>query len=165
MTQADPPVRIDWRAANLRGASLSHMVLDHADLRGADLREVNFTHSSLRYVDLRGANVQGANFQRASLYAAKMQGVEAENADFRHADLRLVNWGGAYLQGAQMPAPAPETTADQSCAPAGNGHAPEKTVAAAHGHDGTIRGRLRERLGEPAAPPKPQRPKERQRGN
>jgi uncharacterized protein YjbI with pentapeptide repeats len=96
--------RLDWRGANLRGATLSHMVLDNADFRGADLRDVNFTHSSLRYVDLRGAQIQGANFQHASLYGAKMQGVEADRADFRAADLRLANWGGAYLQGAQMPA-------------------------------------------------------------
>jgi len=33
-----------------------------------------------------------------------MQGIEADQADFRGADLRQVNMGGAYLQGALMPA-------------------------------------------------------------
>jgi uncharacterized protein YjbI with pentapeptide repeats len=33
-----------------------------------------------------------------------MQGVEAKHADFRGADLRQVNFGGAYLEGAVMPA-------------------------------------------------------------
>jgi uncharacterized protein YjbI with pentapeptide repeats len=99
------------------------MVLDHCDMRGADLRDVNFTHSSLRYADFRGAQIQGANFQHASLYAAKMQGVEADRADFRSADLRLANWGGAYLQGAQMPAQTQATPTQAADVFARNGHA------------------------------------------
>jgi uncharacterized protein YjbI with pentapeptide repeats len=55
--------------------------------------------------------LHGTNFQNASLYAAKMQGVEAKHADFRGADLRQVNFGGAYLEGAVMPAVAVERAA------------------------------------------------------
>lgn len=128
-----PAARLDWRGANLRGASLTHMVLDHADMRGADLRDVNFTHSSLRYVDLRGAQIQGANFQHASLYAAKMQGVEAEHADFRNADLRMANWGGAYLHGAQMPAQSGQTPTPDVFERNGHHSAEQKSPTPANG--------------------------------
>ena len=133
-TSNDPasvPARIDWRGANLRGANLNHMVLDYADMRGADLRDVNFTHSSLRYADFRGANIQGANFQYASLYAAKMQGVEANNADFRNADLRMVNWGGAYVQGSLTDLRAATRNPDH---PAANASTPPADIFARNGH-------------------------------
>jgi hypothetical protein len=103
--EAPSPRRHDWRGANLRGASMAGLNLEHADLRAADLRDVNFSGSNLRYADLRGANIRGANFQQASLYGARMQGVEAFGTDFRNCDLRQANFGGAYLEGAIMPPP------------------------------------------------------------
>jgi uncharacterized protein YjbI with pentapeptide repeats len=110
--ESPAPGRMNCVGANLRGANMARLNLEHADFRAADLRGVDFTGSSLRYADMRGASVQGANFQNASLYGAKMQGVEAFGADFRNCDLRQVNFGGAYREGAFLPGLSPGDIGD-----------------------------------------------------
>jgi hypothetical protein len=117
--------RTDYRAVDLRGASMAGLNLDHADFRGSDLQGVNFSSSDLRYTDFRGSDVSGANFQNASLYGAKMQGAVTRETDFRRSDLRQVNFGGAYdLDRAMMP--AQERTASPGDIAYGGGKQDEK---------------------------------------
>jgi uncharacterized protein YjbI with pentapeptide repeats len=98
---------VDWRSANLSGVNFSGVPLRNADFRAANLSGCNFSGCDMSYADFRGANVQGANFQNSILYGAKMQGVAAQQADFRNADMRQCNLGGAYTEGAMLPAALP----------------------------------------------------------
>jgi uncharacterized protein YjbI with pentapeptide repeats len=138
-----PRPRVDWRCADLRGVNMAGMSLRNADLRASNLAGCNFTGSDLAYADLRGANIQGAIFQNASLYGCKMQGVAAQQADFRGADLRQCNFGGAYLEGAMLPAPerrpwpsevAKANRAKQFAQEAVNGAEKQKTDSKDTGH-------------------------------
>ena len=114
--------RVDWRWADLRNTNFAGMPLEGIDFRASDVSGANFTAANLRYADFRGATMHGTIFQNANLYGAKMQGVEAFEADFRGADMRLVNLGGAYVDGARLPPPSPAELTE----PTGGGRHPHK---------------------------------------
>ena len=81
------------RHADLRGADLSNVYLQYADLydaylRGADLRGADLKYADLREADLRGADLRGADLKFAILRGADLRGADLQEADLRGADLR-----------------------------------------------------------------------------
>jgi uncharacterized protein YjbI with pentapeptide repeats len=119
-------------AIDLRGATLTDVVLGYADLRGvrfdhavfdtehlqwmamkgaklqrASLRETRFTAARLMEADLRGADLSnaqlvGATLTGANLGAACLNGADLSNADLRDANLTQASLQGANLSGADL---------------------------------------------------------------
>jgi hypothetical protein len=85
-------VRLD-----LRGASLSEMVLRAVDFRRVDLRETNLSGAVLRGSILRNAVLSGADIRQAVLRNADFGG-----ADLSGADLRETFLNGAVLRDAVL---------------------------------------------------------------
>lgn len=88
-------------AANFAGAKLRRTdfqlaVADQADLYAADAREASFS----------AAYCGGTRFAHADLRGVAFVDADLRNADFAHAQVEAVDWRGAALDGAALPAKA-----------------------------------------------------------
>ncbi len=78
-------IRLD--KANLRGANLSHAIIQLGSLKEANLMLANLEGAHMHGVNLRGANLMMANLQKVNLLDADLSG----------ANLRGANLTGAIL--------------------------------------------------------------------
>jgi len=78
--------------ADLRGANLTGVVLDEADLWGAHLR----------YANLTGANLTGSMLSRACMRGANLSKANLSSSMMFEVDLRKANLTGAVLDGAKF---------------------------------------------------------------
>jgi uncharacterized protein YjbI with pentapeptide repeats len=97
-----------------KGANLSGIQLQKADLRFANLQNTNLTCRSQKAnvntricSNLQGANLVGVNFQGANLVAVNFQGADLENANLEtvnliKANLKAANLFGANIQSAKL---------------------------------------------------------------
>ena len=93
---------LDWP-----GATLSHMVLDGANLRDAhmpraELVEASLRNANLRRCNLRKANLHGANLSGCDLKHTDLGGADLSEANLSHAQLSDTNLMGANLSGANL---------------------------------------------------------------
>ena len=78
----------------LRGADLSRVRLDLANLRGADLREA----------EMSDAHLDGASLKSALAFGVRASWARLRAADLGHADFSGADLSNAYLQGADLTA-------------------------------------------------------------
>ncbi|WP_170191930.1 pentapeptide repeat-containing protein [Saccharothrix syringae] len=108
---------VDLRTADLCGADLSGLRLDHANLWGAKLKytvahEVDLRHANLSFAELvdtrlgrarlRGAHLGRAVLDHATLDHADLREAELGGAGLRNCDLTGADLGGARLGGADL---------------------------------------------------------------
>lgn len=113
---------LNLRIADLCGADLAGLRLDHADLWGAKLRDVimhrvrledanlcwtQIQDSRMGGARLHGAHLIGAQLQEvtldgADLSDADLSGAQLQDSSMENADLRRANLGGANLHGAVL---------------------------------------------------------------
>jgi uncharacterized protein YjbI with pentapeptide repeats len=87
---------------NLRGTDLSEADLREADLRGADLSGADLNRANLAITNLNKANLNCANLNRANLNKADLSGATLRGADLSEADLSEANLRGADLSEADL---------------------------------------------------------------
>ncbi len=98
---------VDWKFADLQGATLTRADLRHARLTGANLRNANLAGALLNAADLtdcdlRGANLDGAQFARASLARANLSGASMKGTNFAWANLTHACVGAKNLAEANL---------------------------------------------------------------
>ena len=71
---------VNLEGANLGGVDLSGSDLENTNLRGADLRGVDLEYATLRASDLRDTNLTGVNLRGACLRNANLKGVDLRGA-------------------------------------------------------------------------------------
>lgn len=98
---------VDWKFADLQGATLTRADLRHARLTGANLRNANLAGALLNAADLtdcdlRGANLDGAQFARASLARANLSGASMKGTNLAWANLTHAVIGAKNLSDVNM---------------------------------------------------------------
>jgi uncharacterized protein YjbI with pentapeptide repeats len=94
--------KVNFRDANLAGASLWKADLREANLRGADLAGAHLGQSNLNKAYLYGANLSGARLGEADLGHAILDGTDIGGADLTAAHLREAHLSRADLSGAYL---------------------------------------------------------------
>jgi len=97
---------LNWDA-QLRGADLSIVNMQGADLRGADLsgadlRRANFSRANLSGADLRGAHLRDVSFREANLTGVDLRGADLTNVDLKGADVTGIDLRGASTSGVDL---------------------------------------------------------------
>jgi uncharacterized protein YjbI with pentapeptide repeats len=92
----------DFKAADMRGATLDTAFLQGASFEGVNLQNASLQGARMQAALITSSDLQGANLQDANLTAASIN-----NSQLRAADLSGANLSGAliyesYLQGAAM---------------------------------------------------------------
>lgn len=72
------------------------------DLEATDLRGLNLSGSDLRKSNLSGANLEGADLRKARLQQANLTNVNLRNADLRECSLHAAVMDGCDLSGAHL---------------------------------------------------------------
>lgn len=98
---------IDWKFADLQGATLTRADLRYARLAGANLRNANLTGALLNAADLtdcdlRGATLDAAQFARATLAHANLSGASMKGTNFAWANLTHATIGAKNLVDANL---------------------------------------------------------------
>ncbi|MEU4618272.1 pentapeptide repeat-containing protein [Streptomyces umbrinus] len=88
--------------AQLRGAILSGVDWNGAQLRSADLREVFLEKANMSHVNFVGAQLEGAHLADSNLSHAKFNVAHLKGADLAKSDLRDADLGGAKLVNATL---------------------------------------------------------------
>lgn len=94
-------------AIDLRGATLTDVVLGYADLRGVRFDHAVFNTERLQWMAMKGAKLQRASlrdtrFSAARLMEADLRGADLTNAELVGANLIGANLGAACLNGADL---------------------------------------------------------------
>lgn len=94
-------------AIDLRGATLTDVVLGYADLRGVRFDHAVFDTEHLQWMAMKGAKLQRASlrdtrFTAARLMEADLRGADLSNAQLVGATLTGANLGAAWLNGADL---------------------------------------------------------------
>ncbi len=91
------PRKVNLRNLNLKGASLSGIMLN-----AAFLFETKFNGADLTRAVLAGSNLTGADLSKSKLIGANLGGVDLSEANLKGADLSGANLGGANLTKANL---------------------------------------------------------------
>lgn len=92
----------DWWRKYGVGANLANRNLKYAFLSGVDLRKVNFKDAQLQGASLSFSLLQGANFSTAKLQSTSFYKTQLQGADFSLAELQGANLRSAQLEGANL---------------------------------------------------------------
>ena len=102
-TVGDVPVgNVDFRCANLQGATFEGLTLIQTQFDGANLSGATFTRSRLGQADLRGANLQQARFVEPDLIQAHFDGADLRGASVEGGTMTQAELPGANLVGATL---------------------------------------------------------------
>jgi uncharacterized protein YjbI with pentapeptide repeats len=94
--------RVNFRHADLHGASLRMSSGAEPDFTGANLSSGDFRDISWTCASLEGATLDGANLQSASLCGSKLNGAHLRNANLRLARLAECDLTGADFSHADL---------------------------------------------------------------
>jgi len=88
--------------ANLRGADLEGLNLNHVDLQYSSLQGANLVRASLMKANLKGSNLSDAKLDRSNLIDANLQEALLFRANLVCARLYNADFTGAMLSGAKF---------------------------------------------------------------
>jgi uncharacterized protein YjbI with pentapeptide repeats len=98
---------VPFSGADLRGAKLTNLDLNHIDLResvlnDAELSGVNFRNSNLDQASLWGAKINNADLSNASLKNTDIRWAELNNTNLKKANFNGADLGNAKLKMSDM---------------------------------------------------------------
>ncbi len=97
-----PVGSVDFRCANLQGATFEGLTLIQTQFDGATLSGATFNRSRLGQADLRGANLQQARFVEPDLVQAHFDGADLRGASVEGGTMTQAELPGANLVGATL---------------------------------------------------------------